>query len=128
MKELQRKQKVRRALYSYPSLILIIVVAFVLAKGVVKVLSKEYESANRARSLEEKAVALVLRGEEIKADLARLQTEEGIKEEIRERFSVAEEGEHVAVIVDDKGKKEGDDSLGWPWYKRLWNAIIGSNE
>ena len=128
MKELQRRQKVRRALYSWPSLVIILTVTFFLLKGAIKVLNKEYESAGRSRSLEEKAVALVLREKEIKADLARLQTEEGIKEEIKDRFSVTEDGEYVAIIVDEKNNAEDNEKSKWPWYKRLWNAIIGSNE
>ncbi|MEK9171770.1 MAG: hypothetical protein AAB782_00845 [Patescibacteria group bacterium] len=125
MKELQRKQKVRRIIYSIPSIIVLSVLAFLLAKGTLGVMDKERESSGRLRSLEEKAVALVLREQELREGVRRLETEEGIKNEIREKFSVIEEGELVAVIVDDQGvSNSAGDSMS-PWYKRLWIAIMG---
>ncbi len=126
MKELQRKQKVRRAIYSFPSLIILFIVTFFLAKGAIGVIGKSIESSNRSKNLEEKAQALSVREQELKEGIARLQTEEGIKDEIKERFSVTQEGEYVAVLVDDRRSASSTDGEGLPWYKRFWIAIIGS--
>ena len=126
MKELQRKQGIRRIIYSIPSLIILSIIAFILTKGALGVMNKEWTSSERSKDLEEKAAVLVLREQELREGIARLETEEGIKDEIREKFSVTEEGELVAVIVDDQGVSNlaGDSML--PWYKRLWIAIMGS--
>src|SRR3989344_3968387 len=102
MKELQRKQRIRRALYSIPSLVVLTILAAMLLKGAVGVVARERESAARSKELESKAAALILREQELEDGIARLATEEGIEDEIRERFSVTQEGEHVAVIVDEK--------------------------
>ena len=125
MRELQRKQKMRQRLYSLPSLIGLFIIAVLLAKGAVGVINKERESALRSRELEEKATTLVQREEELKEGIARLETEEGIQEEIKERFSVIQEGEFVAVIVDDRRATSSDDDSGKAWYKKLWSAIMG---
>ena len=125
MRELQRKQKMRQRLYSLPSLIGLFIIAVLLAKGAVGVINKERESVLRSRELEEKATTLVQREEELKEGIARLETEEGIQEEIKERFSVIQEGEFVAVIVDDRRATSSEDDSGKAWYKKLWSAIMG---
>ena len=125
MKELQRKQGIRRVIYSIPSLIVLSAVSFFLAKGALGVMKKEWASSERSRDLEEKVAALALRELELKEEVLRLQTEEGIKSEIKEKFSVIQAGEHVAVIVDDRGASSSTDSSTLPWYKKLWLAIIG---
>lgn len=108
-----------------PALIGLFIIAILLAKGAVGVINKERESALRSRELEEKATTLVQREEELKEGIARLETEEGIQEEIKERFSVIQEGEFVAVIVDDRRATSSDDDSGKAWYKKLWAVIMG---
>ena len=87
-------------------------------------LNKEWESAARLKNLTEKAMVITLREQELKKDIARLQTEEGVKEEIKERFSVIQEDERVAVIVDDRGVSSSTDTSTLPWYKRFWIVIM----
>ena len=126
MKELQKKQKIRRIIYSIPLLIVLSIIAFLLVKGAVRVTNKERESSERSRDLGEKTAALVLREQELREGIARLETEEGVKDEIKERFSVTQEGEYVAIIVDEKSVSTSTDTSLLSWYKRLWTAIIGS--
>ncbi|MDO8590340.1 MAG: hypothetical protein Q7R69_03700 [bacterium] len=126
MKELQRKQKIRRVIYSIPSLVILSVIAFFLAKGAVGVINKERVSAAYSKNLAARAEDLVLREQELKGDIARLETEEGIKDEIRERFSVTEEGEYVAIIVNERGVSSSTDKSALPWYKRFWLVIMGN--
>ena len=125
MKELQRKQGIRRIVYSIPSLIILSIIALILTKGALGVMNKERTSSELSKDLEEKAAALVLREQELREGVRRLETEEGIKDEIREKFSVTEEGELVAVIIDDRGASSSTDSSTFPWYKKLWLAIMG---
>jgi type II secretory pathway component PulJ len=126
MRGLQRKRKNKRVLYSIPSLIILLVITFLLARGALRVMDKEWESRERLEALGERATSLAIREQELKDDIARLQTEEGIKDEIKDRFSVTQEGEYVAIIVDERGISGSIDSLALPWYKRFWSAIIGS--
>ena len=125
MKELQRKQGIRRIVYSIPSLIILSIIALILTKGALGVMNKERTSSELSKDLEEKAAALVLREQELREGVRRLETEEGIKDEIREKFSVTEEGELVAVIIDDRGASSSTDSSTLPWDKKLWLAIMG---
>src|SRR3989344_2658201 len=126
MRELQRKQRNRILLYSFPSLILFIIIAGFLVKGAIRVMMKERESAKQVALLEERYETSVDREQEVKSDIERLKTEEGIKGEIKDRFNVVEEGEYVAVVVDNTRKATSTEDSTVPWYKRIWFAIIGN--
>ena len=124
MKEFQGKQKIRRVIYSIPLLIVLSIVAFLLVKGAVRVANKERESSERSRDLGEKTAALVLREQELREGIARLKTEEGVKDEIKERFSVTQEDEYVAIIIDEKRSSTSTDASLSAWYRRFWDAIM----
>ena len=47
--------------------------------------------------------------EKLSSDIAKLKTDAGIEESIREKFGLAKEGEGVIVIVEDKNKTEVSD-------------------
>ncbi|MDO8424200.1 MAG: hypothetical protein Q7S54_01145 [bacterium] len=123
MKELQRKQRMRRLMYSIPTLCLLALVSFALAKGAFGIFVKERESSRVVRELEEKTLAAEERKSTLEASIARLLTEEGIVEEIKNKFNVTREGEYVAIIVDERFKATTTDVSGEIWYKRLWAAM-----
>lgn len=127
MKELRDKQRFKRYLYSYPSLVIIIIIAFLLARGAAGIFSKERESAQVLKDLEEKNAALASRQESLKGDIASLQTEEGIIEEVRRKFNVIRPGEHLAIVVEEKPSASTTPSgaidtlkRGWDWLMGLW--------
>ena len=125
MKEFRRKQKNRSALYSIPTLVILLLVTILVAKGAVGVMSKAEQSSKLSKSLAEKATTLTLREGELKDSLARLKTVEGVKDEIRKRFSVTQAGEQVAIIIEGRGVSSSTSDSTLPWYKRIWTAIMG---
>ena len=125
MRELQRKQSIRRNIYSIPSLILLLIITLVLAKGAIGVWSKNGKSAALVKELEGESLDQAEREQQLKEDIDYLETEEGIENEIRERFSVSRDGEEVAIIIDRKDKENEESQPEIPWYQRLWHAIIG---
>lgn len=118
----------KELLYSWPALILMVVLVFFLIKGSAEVMVKERESAKRVENLEKETEALSAREAELRDGIARLQTEEGIVEEIREKFSVAREGEYVAIIVDEKANASSTESTEGSWYKKIMGAIMSLYE
>jgi cell division protein FtsB len=125
MKELQRKQRMRRILYSWPSLVLAAVITFFLVKGATGVMLKERKSAERVRNLESQAKELESRQGELESSIARLQTEDGILEEIREKFSVSREGEYVAIIVDEKKATTTVEQTTGERFRGWWESLKG---
>lgn len=124
MKELQRKQKIKKILYSIPSLLLFAVITILLAKGASGIMRIERESAGKVKTLEAESQALALREKELNAEIVRLKTEEGVLEEIKEKFSVTREGEYVAIIVDEKREATSTDSIFKNWYAKMVDVII----
>ena len=123
MRELQRKQNFKRILYSLPSLIILTLITIFLAKGAFGIMSLERRSAQRVQELEGESQVLTLREQELKAQIDRLKTEEGVVEEIKRKFSVTRAGEHVAIIVDAKAEATSTETSGVKWLKNLWHKF-----
>lgn len=123
MKELRDKQKFKSTLYSLPVLALCAAFVFVLARGAASIMMKERESARTLAALEEKNAALAARQEELKEEVARLGTEEGVMEEIRSKFNVTRPGEHLAIVVKEEAKASTTEpsalKRGWAWFTSL---------
>ncbi|MSR87975.1 MAG: hypothetical protein EXS69_02325 [Candidatus Zambryskibacteria bacterium] len=125
MRELQRKQKIRQLLYSWPSLVLIGIITYFLVKGAIGIMQVERDSAGRVKELEKESFELSIREQKLALDINKLKTEQGIVEEIKEKFSVTRDGEYVAIIVDSRNRATSTDSSTLSWYMRLIDAIIG---
>ncbi len=113
-------------MYSLPTLILLAIIAFILAKGAIRIIVKEDGSRKRVDSLQAEIALNTARIEELKGRINRLGTPEGIEDEIKDKFSVVPPGEYVAIIVDDKRPATTTDGSEIPWYKKIWSAIIGT--
>jgi cell division protein FtsB len=123
MRELQKRQIIKKRIYSLPVLVILIIVVSIALKGTYGVFKKRQESAERIVSLEKKITSLEVRNEDLKDYIERLDTREGIDEEIKEKFSVTKEGEEVAVIVDPRTTGTTTEEADLHWYKRWWNAV-----
>jgi cell division protein FtsB len=128
MREFRRKEKIRRVVYSMPSLLFLLLVTVFLVKGAIGVVIKERKSSAQVADLAQTLAVQAEREGILRENIAHLKTEKGIKDEIRDRFSVAEEGEYVAIIVDERRSATSTLDSGQPWYKRFWYAIIPSND
>lgn len=124
MKELQKKQKLKKKLYSPWALALLVLVVIFLAKGTYQVFQKRQGSVDHVSTLESKVQDLQTKESRLRANIDALQTEAGIEKEVKEKFNVSKEGEHVAILVDDLKAPISDMQVNIPWYKRFWNAII----
>lgn len=124
MKELIKNKNKPSALYSLPVLILMLFLSVLLIKASWGVLEKERSSAKKLEELEVRTQELKARQDELTRDLEYLETEEGLAEEIREKFSVVREGEFVAILVSPTENKLEVEEEEAPWYKRFWDAIM----
>lgn len=125
MRELENRQKFRKRLYSVPALAVLLVITVMLVKGAYSILLTERESARDARLLAEEVDALALREQVLKEAIEKLETPEGVEEEIKSKYNVARAGEMVAVVVDRPENKASTTQEKLPWWKRIWTAIIG---
>lgn len=90
----------RRRLYSFPVLIILILLTFLLAASVHTLYEKNrYAQINLAEA-QARVADLEERKAHLSATVARMATPEGEEVEIRSRFPVALPGEQVLSIVD----------------------------
>ncbi|MEX0932324.1 MAG: hypothetical protein WDZ61_00320 [Parcubacteria group bacterium] len=123
MKELQKKQRIRKMLYSLPVLILLLVVTGFLSQGALGVVGKQMESERHLEELEGKAAVLSARRAELEGNIRALETEDGVIEEIKGKFSVTEEGEYVAILVDEVRKASTTEPEEETWSSKWWHLV-----
>ena len=102
MREFQQKQIFKEKLYSKTTVFILLVLALLLAKGVVNIYIKERESRKNKEEAELELINMQNRAEELKQASERLKTPVGIEQEIRSKFGVAKEGEKVILIVEEE--------------------------
>lgn len=119
MKELQQRQQLKKRLYSLPALVFLVFATLLILRGTYVVIQKERESARMVKELQAKVSSLSERQEELKNNISKLETDEGIDAEIKERFSVSRPGEHVVVLVDQDTPEATSTPHKEPWYK-IW--------
>lgn len=126
MRELQQKQKLKSRMYSIPALLLLALVVILIGKGTFGVIEKEQQSAADVNELKAKIATLTTEQLNMTDDIASLNTQAGVDEEIKEKFNVSAPGEHVAILVDSTNSGTSTATSTKAWYERAWDAIIGA--
>ncbi|MFC1733185.1 septum formation initiator family protein [candidate division KSB1 bacterium] len=125
MFDFYERRKIKQWLYSWPFLVVLVVVSVFLTHGVWGVYQQEHitriNKNQRLTHLEE----LEIREKALQKEINRLSTERGIEEEIRQKFEVAKEGERVIVIVEPpvNGSGAGKETK-LNIFERLSNVVI----
>ena len=123
MRNFQEKKGLRHIIQSKLALMLLGVIIFVFAWSVIQLMGKTRETAKYKNIVEDKVAELQKGKEKFSSDIAKFQTEEGIEENIREKFGLAKEGENMVVIVEDKNlpEKQEIESKGFfSFFKNLF--------
>lgn len=119
MREFEQKKKVKSRIYSRTSIFILFIVFILLARGVFNIYLKERESRQNRNLAIEKLNNLRERRDMLEKETLRLDTADGIEEEIRKKFPVSKKGEEVIVIVDEKDKEI------IPEQKTFWQKVYG---
>jgi len=122
MKEFQQKRQWRRLLMSWPSIILLVLIAALVTSALFGVYKKSQEALSRRGSLQAEFEVLMQRKAYLEEEVQRLKTKIGIEEEIIDRFGVSKPGEEVLVIVEDEENENGSDQEGDK--KSFWQTIF----
>lgn len=104
--EFTKKRDFRQSIFGTPVIILLIIGGVVLGRGVWHAFSKERQSGQDLSLAQKQETDLEARSSYLTASIVSLNTAEGIEGEIRNKFRMAKEGEHLVVIVDDESKNE----------------------
>lgn len=121
MQPFQERKKLRKILYSKITLLVLFVACVLVARGAWGV----YQKARIADSERNQALKareeLQGRAAELEASLTRLRSDQGVEEELRQKFTVAQPGESVVIVVDetDKTSKNSDTAKEGGFWSRV---------
>jgi len=102
MRSFQQKRGFKNIVYSRPVLAVLLLLVVIFAWSVVGFMGKMQATIENRKIAENKIVELEKQKEQLSSDIAKLKTEGGVEESIRDKFGLAKEGEGEIVIVEDK--------------------------
>ena len=101
MDHLRERHKLKRRIYSRTSRVVLLILLALLVKPTWNIYVKHQESVENVRRAQQQLVELQQKKAELEARVRDIQTHEGQDRAIREKFSVAKEGETFVVLVKD---------------------------
>lgn len=120
MRNFQQKKGWRDVIESWPVIIFLGVILLGFAWGVLGFMGKMSATSENRQVATAKLAELESKKERLNTELAKLETEGGVEENIREKFGLAKEGEGLIVVVEDKNKVEVVvEEKGW--FASLWD-------
>lgn len=106
MLDFKERSRLRRFLYAKPTIILLALIAIGLSHAVWGMYQKYDDAAEKRERAEQDLQRVKERIAALEANIARLSTERGVEEVIRDRFMVAKDDEKVLVITDPPQRAE----------------------
>ena len=102
MLDFQQKRKARSLMYNKITLIILSALVLIVLHSTWSVYQKKRVSEEMKNISSGYVEELRVRSEELKSKIDRLDTEVGVEEEIRSRFSVVKERENMVVVVPNE--------------------------
>ena len=119
MREFQNRHRRQRLMTSRPVQVFLLLILILLGPSIVRLYERERAVAGEAPSFRQELAALTARRAELLTDIARLTTERGVEEEIRERFGVVKEGEKVINLLGSPLAITATATL--PWWRKIFD-------
>jgi cell division protein FtsB len=121
MKKFEAKKQIKSRIYSRTTLIILLFVIILLVKGVFTLYLRNKESVEVRDGAQARLRDLERRRESLSLEIEKLNKNEGIEEEIREKFNVAKPGEKVVIIVPEEEVATTAPKQGF--FSNLWHKI-----
>lgn len=102
MLEFYERRKLKRLLYSWPAVFVLLLIFLFLAQNVWDVFVTERNTIDKRTERATVLENLEGRKAVLESQIDKLNTERGLEEEIRNKFEVSKEGESVIVLLDKK--------------------------
>jgi cell division protein FtsB len=102
MRNSQGKKKLKNLLESWPILIILFFLILFFTWQIIDFWGKMQDTKRNRKIAEEKVIALKESKKQLETDIAKLETNQGVEETIRNKFGLVKEGEGVIVIVEDQ--------------------------
>jgi len=109
------------------TLVVLFCILVVFSYNMFGLIQKERETSAKKVLILDNIDALNKREVMLKSDIAKLSTDEGIEETIRDKYQVAKPDEKMVVIVDDQNTNASNDQdeknshSFWGWIKKTFS-------
>ena len=123
MRNFQQKRGWRNVIESWPVLIVLGILVLVFAWGVKDFTEKMLTTRTNKETARQKLRELTEKKEMLSLDIAKLNTESGIEENIREKFGLGKDGEGLIVVVEDKNKPVAVEEKS-NWFISFWKNLF----
>ena len=120
----QEKRRFRHVLSSKITIAILLVVIFLVARGVWGVYLKERDSSKSLAVASRAYAELDSRQQQLSSQIAELKTSRGVEEEIRSRYEVAKPGEDMALVVDDATSTATSTQETSTWWQELFSWVL----
>jgi cell division protein FtsB len=117
MQKFQAKRRFRKVIYSVPTLFLLLAAVLFLAYAVWGSYQKYQLSMTVLNEAERERDSVGARRATLEASIAKLSTDRGVEENLRENFQVAKPGEQVVVLLESTTTAATSTPVAKPWWK-----------
>lgn len=126
MAEYQKNKNPKNSTYSKVTIFVLSFFSIILIVGLFRIIPKERATKENTKQVLEVLGTLQNQSTSLAYQIDSLRTQDGIEEQIREKFRVVKEGEGLVVIVDEKRDKNETQSVVktgnfWGFLKGIFN-------
>lgn len=125
MLEFYKRRKLKRVIYSWPVLLLMLIPVGYFMTVAGRAYLKEREAHENMLAATAELGRLKERQTMLNAEIARLSSDRGIEEELRDKYEVGKPGEHMILLVDpDKAQQDSMPPIKEKsFFGKLWEKI-----
>ena len=102
MRKFESQKQIKGRIYSRTTLVILLFIIILTAKGVFGIYLRNAESVTARDDTAMKLKELNKRKELLNTEISKLNQDDGVDQEIREKFNVIKPGENVVLIVQDE--------------------------
>ncbi len=121
MKNFKERHRARRLFFSFPVLVLLILLSAFFLKGALGAYEKYLASVSIWQKTHSELESLKERERALQAEVDVLKTERGVEAGLRSKFQISKPGENLIIIVD--GEEAGDD-IASTAPKTIWQRFL----
>lgn len=121
MRKFESQKQIKSRIYSRTTLVVLLVLIILIAKGVFTLYLRNSESVTARENAEMKVKDLRERKQLLSSEIEKLNQEDGVDQEIREKFNVVKPGENVVLIVPDDIATTTEEKPGI--FTRFWHWV-----
>lgn len=124
MKEFKQKRDFNKKFFSPASFAVVSIIAIILIISTFKIYVKSRNAQLKNERATQELADVEKRRAELEAEMAKLGTDSGLEEEIRDKFNVKKPGEEILAIVDkspENDKINSDEGRGF--FSKIWEFV-----